>query len=179
MITKNHNEFIVVFLLTFIQNNIIIHDMNNAILYMTVGIPGSGKSTYSTQFTLKNNIRYLNSDQLRAHFGTDETDQSVTPQVFRYIKSEVNKLLSENISVLVDSTAITKRNRQDFIDIAKKQNAKCEVIYFKIDIAVAKERNKSRSRVVPEFILDRMYNSLETPTISEGIDKIIVIQDKK
>lgn len=150
--------------------------MNNAILYMTVGIPGSGKSTYSTQFALKNNIRYLNSDQLRAHFGTGETDQSVTPQVFRYIKSEVNKLLSENISVLVDSTSITKRNRQDFIDIAKKQNAKCEVIYFKIDLELAKTRNNSRSRSVPEFVLDNMHKKLQVPVVTEGIDRITIIE---
>lgn len=149
--------------------------MNNTCLYLTVGIPGSGKSTYATEFAVKNNIIYFSSDTLRAHFGTSESDQSVTPQVFSYLKSEVTKLISENISVIVDSTAITKRNRQDFIDIAKKYNVRCEVLYFKIDLNLAKIRNNSRSRVVPEYVLDNMYKKLQPPSLTEGIDNITII----
>ena len=51
--------------------------MNNT-LYITVGLPGSGKSTYVKNFIKDKDVEYLSSDELRAIYGKDETDQSVT-----------------------------------------------------------------------------------------------------
>jgi len=42
--------------------------MNNT-LYITVGLPGSGKSTYAKNFIKDKNVEYLSSDELRAIYG--------------------------------------------------------------------------------------------------------------
>ena len=47
-------------------------------LYITVGLPGSGKSTYVKNFIKDKDIEYLSSDSLRAVYGKSEEDQSVT-----------------------------------------------------------------------------------------------------
>ena len=62
--------------------------MNNT-LYITVGLPGSGKSTYAKEFIKGKEIEYLSSDSLRAVFGKSEEDQTVTPLVFGHIKRKV------------------------------------------------------------------------------------------
>ena len=59
--------------------------MNNT-LYITVGLPGSGKSTYVKNFIKDKEIEYLSSDSLRAVYGKSEEDQTVTPLVFGHIK---------------------------------------------------------------------------------------------
>ena len=60
-------------------------------IYLTVGAPACGKSTfvksYISAFPQENS--YLSSDELRAVFGKDETDQSVSYQVFSHIFEEV------------------------------------------------------------------------------------------
>ena len=55
--------------------------MNNT-LYIAVGLPGSGKSTYAKDFIKGKDIEYLSSDSLRAVYGKGEDDQTVTPIVF-------------------------------------------------------------------------------------------------
>lgn len=148
--------------------------MKDIKLYITVGIPGSGKSTYSKEFARENNIKYLSSDELRAKFGTGEEDQSVTSKVFSYIKTEIDRSLKDKESVLIDSTAISKKNRRDFIDIAKKYDyVDVIALVFWIEKEVAKSRNKQRIRNVPEFVIDRMYKNFEMPSKNEGFDKII------
>ena len=62
--------------------------MNNT-LYITVGLPGSGKSTYAKEFIKGKEIEYLSSDSLRAVFGKSEEDQTVTPLVFGHIKKRL------------------------------------------------------------------------------------------
>ena len=68
--------------------------MNNT-LYITVGLPGSGKSTYAKEFIKGKDVHYLSSDELRAVYGKGEDDQSVTPMVFGHIKRKVDEFLKD------------------------------------------------------------------------------------
>lgn len=144
-------------------------------LYITVGIPGSGKSTYSKKFVESSDIeiKYLSSDILRKKFGTGEEDQSVTPLVFSHIKTKTKQYLSNKKSVLIDSTAITPKNRKDFIDIGKQYpDVEIIALVFQISLSIAKQRNNSRERVVPEYVIDKMYKQFKFPSKSEGFDLI-------
>ncbi len=68
-------------------------------LYIAVGLPGSGKSTYSKNFIKDKDIEYLSSDELRAKFGSGETDQTCTNQVFGHIKRKVDEFLKDGKNV--------------------------------------------------------------------------------
>jgi predicted kinase len=93
--------------------------MNNT-LYITVGLPGSGKSTYVKNFIKDKDIEYLSSDSLRAVYGKSEEDQTVTPLVFGHIKRKVDEFLKDGKNVLVDATSVNRRERSDYINTAKK-----------------------------------------------------------
>ena len=135
--------------------------MNNT-LYITVGLPGSGKSTYVKNFIKDKEIEYLSSDSLRAVYGKDETDQSVTSIVFGHIKRKVDEFLKDGKNVLVDATSVNRKERSDYINTAKKYGAKVVAIVFKMDRQGLIERNKKRGeqggRVVPTFVIDKMLN---------------------
>ena len=150
--------------------------MNNT-LYITVGLPGSGKSTYAKEFIKGKEIEYLSSDSLRAVFGKSEEDQTVTPLVFGHIKRKVDEFLKDGKNVMVDATSVNRRERSDYINSAKKYGAKVVALVFKMDRQGLIDRNKKRGeqggRVVPTNIIDRMLSKYEDPSFNEGIDVII------
>ena len=152
--------------------------MNNT-LYIAVGLPGSGKSTYAKNFVNGKDIEYLSSDELRAVYGKDETDQSVTSIVFGHIKRKVDEFLKDGKNVLVDATSVNRRERSDYINSAKKYSAKVVAIVFKMDRQGLIDRNKKRGeqggRVVPDFVIDKMLAKFEEPSYNEGIDVIIYV----
>ena len=152
--------------------------MNNT-LYIAVGLPGSGKSTYAKNFIKDKDIEYLSSDELRAKFGSGETDQTCTNQVFSYIKRKVDEFLKDGKNVLVDATSVNRKERSDYINTAKKYGAKVVAIVFKMDRQGLIDRNKKRGeqggRVVPDWVIDKMLNKFEEPSYSEGIDVMIYV----
>ncbi len=104
-------------------------------IYIAVGLPGSGKSTYAKNFIKDKDIEYLSSDELRAVFGKGEDDQTVTPLVFGHIKRKVDEYLKNGKNVLVDATSVNRRERSDYINSAKKYGAKVVALVFKMDRA--------------------------------------------
>jgi predicted kinase len=152
--------------------------MNNTI-YIAVGLPGSGKSTYAKNFIKDKDIEYLSSDELRAVYGKDETDQSVTSIVFGHIKRKVDEYLKNGKNVLVDATSVNRKERSDYINTAKKYGAKVVALVFKMDrdglIARNQKRGEQGGRVVPDWVIDKMLAKYEEPSTSEGIDEVIYV----
>ena len=148
-------------------------------LYITVGLPGSGKSTYVKNFIKDKDIEYLSSDSLRAVYGKSEEDQTVTPLVFGHIKRKVDEFLKDGKNVLVDATSVNRKERSDYINTAKKYGAKVVAIVFKMDRQGLIDRNKKRGeeggRVVPDWVIDKMLAKFEEPSYSEGIDVMIYV----
>ena len=148
-------------------------------LYITVGLPGSGKSTYAKEFIKGKDIEYLSSDELRAVYGKGQDDQTVTPIVFGHIKRKVDEFLKDGKNVLVDATSVNRKERSDYINTAKKYGAKVVALVFKMDRQGLIDRNKKRGeqggRVVPDFVIDKMLAKYEEPSFDEGIDVTIYV----
>jgi len=148
-------------------------------IYIAVGLPGSGKSTYAKNFIKGKDIEYLSSDELRAVFGKSEEDQTVTPLVFGHIKRKVDEFLKDGKNVLVDATSVNRKERSDYINTAKKYGAKVVALVFKMDRQGLIDRNKKRGeqggRVVPDWVIDKMLAKFEEPSTSEGIDEVIYV----
>ena len=148
-------------------------------LYITVGLPGSGKSTYAKEFVKGKDIEYLSSDELRAVYGKGEDDQTVTPIVFGHIKRKVDEFLKDGKNVLVDATSVNRKERSDYINTAKKYGAKVVALVFKMDRQGLIDRNKKRGeqggRIVPDWVIDKMLAKYEEPSFAEGIDVTIYV----
>jgi len=156
------------------------------LLYLTIGAPGSGKTTVAKEL-LKNSflnpknrpLHYLSSDELRAQLGKDENDQSVTPQVFDHIKKKVVEYLESGDSVLIDATNINKKDRKYYIDTAKRNNVKVVgfVCHATKDELIERnvKRGESGGRNVPVWVIEKMLNKYDPPTTEEGFDQIIYV----
>ena len=138
-------------------------------IILTVGLPGSGKSTY-----LKGRrIKALSSDDIRDLLADDPTDQTIHGRVFATIRY----LLRHRIEIgrpvtCVDATNLTKKERRPYLEIAKKYRCAIEVLFFDVTVEVCLRRNRKRGRVVPEEAIRRMQVKLVPPTKAEGFSRI-------
>jgi protein phosphatase len=146
----------------------------NKIIVM-VGAPGSGKSTWIEKYNRSHpHVSVLSSDALRAVYGRDENDQSVSGKVFQYMEAEADSLVRNGNTVLIDATNMHRKARKPWVDLAKKYGVVLEAYVFIVDKDILIERNKKRGaeggRDVPADVIERMLNNYVTPSREEGFD---------
>lgn len=149
--------------------------MNKPILAVMVGIGGSGKSTYATGLKTSLNAQLVETDTIRVELTGNAEDQSQNGRVFEVAKKRVNDYLSQGKNTIIDATSLNARDRKDWIDIAKKNNAEVRAYFIDTPISVCKSQNNKRQRKVPEWVIDKQANKLFAPTKAEGFDSVTVV----
>lgn len=144
-------------------------------MILNVGFPASGKSHYSITQITPHDYEYINQDTLKT--SKKCIDMS-------------NKYLSENKSVVIDNTNLTKENRKAFIDLAKKYKIKVRCLIFTTPIDVCIHNSYLRNfmsngnvNVIPKMVYNIMKKKYMKPELGEGFDEIreieFALDDKK
>lgn len=130
-----------------------------ATLHVTVGIPGSGKSTWATNEAIEHGMSHLSSDIIRKELTGDETNQDANNQVFRTLHARIRQHLENGWSVIVDATNLKAANRKKLLDIADRVEVPAYAHRFAIslDYDECQKRNLARTRVVPEDVMRRFH----------------------
>ena len=152
-------------------------------LYLMMGVPGSGKSTYVKNI-LKDGDIYISRDEIRYSLLTEEDDYFAK-------ENEVIKIFIDNIDkslvneeycgdVYADATHLSPKSRAQVLNQLKNKD-KVSVIYLDIPLNIILERNAQRKgrALVPENVVRRMYNSIILPTKAEGIEELIIIDENQ
>lgn len=144
--------------------------------YMTIGVPASGKDFFYHS-NLKNsieNIVHISSDAIRQAVYGDINDQTHNNDVFNIMFNRTVDALKKGRSVYYNATNLSRKKRINLL----KQLPSCEkiAIVFAIPFELCCERNKTRDRVVPQKVMDRMYKSFQPPHWAEGFDRIKIVQ---
>lgn len=141
-------------------------------LYVLVGIPGAGKTTYAA--SAYKDATHISSDVIRKELYGDESIQGDSNQVFELMKSRSVNAIKEGKDVVYDATNIQRKYRvallQNFKSIECAKTCVCVIAPIHICI----ERNKKRGRKVPEAVLFRMLRQFNVPHTSEGFDVVEV-----
>ena len=148
-------------------------------LIVSIGIPGSGKTTYMKQFATTQKLAYVNPDGIRLELTGDETDHSKDPLVWRTVYDRLAAGLQTG-GVILDSTLTTRRGRREIVRFAQKHGTQQITAYwFNVPLAVCMQRNERRDRTVPYDILQKMHERLvqHPPSTDEGFDQIITISE--
>lgn len=149
--------------------------MNKPILAVMIGISGSGKSTYANGLKTSLKAELVETDAIRGELTGDPADQSQNYRVFQIAKKRVSDLLEQGKNVIIDATSVSVRDRSDWIQIGKTNNAEVRAYFIDTPIDICKKQNRKRERKVPDEVIDRQASRLESPTKAEGFDSVTVV----
>lgn len=152
---------------------------NKPILFVTLGLPGSGKTTFSRTFAKEFHFLHLNSDRIRkALFSKPQYNQHEHNLVFPVMDALVEEALSSGLSVIYDANSTLRKDRQKLVACAKKYGARYILLWMQTPVAIAKQyiqkRNVCTTKVckhyhppVPLAVLERLRLSIEEPAKKE------------
>lgn len=149
--------------------------MNKPILAVMVGISGSGKSTYANGLKTSLNAQLVETDAIRLELTGDAEDQSQNARVFEIARKRVNDILAQGKNAIIDATSLSIRDRKDWIDIAKNNDAEVRAYFIDTPVSICKSQNEKRKRKVPEWVIDKQAAKLYAPTKVEGFDSVTVV----
>mgnify|MGYP003296289761 CR=1 FL=1 len=147
-------------------------------LIMLIGIPGSGKTTYSKELKVKYDAEVISSDKVRQTYkGIDEKD--VFPTVYKLCIEE----LKEGRNVIIDATHITPKVRKRSFDALDQYGINYEkvAIYIETSVEECARRVEIRNQDPNELFLpvDVVYsygNNIIPPSKEEGFSEIHIIK---
>ena len=139
------------------------------ILYITVGLPGAGKTSFLSEMK-EPNIVHISPDLNRP----EEDDPA---ERFKMASQQLSDALVEGHDIYYDSTNITARGRAEIIEHAGLAPDEYSVIalVFQASLMSLETHNSERppEDQVPISVLSAMFERFEYPVISEGFDKVI------
>lgn len=147
------------------------------VLYMTVGLPSSGKSYCAKKHF--SNINIYSSDDIRVELFGNVDVQDKNDKVFNLLHKRVKEDLKSGRNSFIDATNITSKRRRAFLKDIRNIDCTKVCLVFATTVERCKSSNKLREKSVPESVIDRMYRNFEMPGMFEGWDKIFVIYNEE
>lgn len=158
--------------------------MNVPVIYILVGLPGSGKSTWVSKKILEENLVIVSTDDIIENIAKEKnlTYSDVWESSIKHATKLSEKIflnaLYDGKSIVWDQTNMTAKKRKTILSKIQRDYKKVCVV-FEAPLDVIKERlvkrEKETGKRIPEFVLINMLKSYEEPNLSEGFDKIIKV----
>jgi predicted kinase len=159
---------------------------NPPVLYMLVGLPGSGKSTYSEKnlgpaLQLARDFFYYSTDYHIDRIAKDHglTYDDVFEDNIKDATAVMNLFLAEAIKskrdVIWDQTNLTVNSRRKKLARFPPEYRKVAIV-FEVPEDVLNERLAGRpGKTIPPHIISSMRNTYVAPTFDEGFNYIVII----
>jgi len=148
------------------------------ILYLLVGIPCSGKTTWVNKHVFPNDVAHISSDHFIEEYAN--LHSTTYTKVFKEYAPTANNLMFEEakeaqlagIDIVWDQTNTTISTRRKKL-VMLSDYYKIAVVFKTPKEKELKERLASRPRkVIPYDVIEHMTKTLQEPTKSEGFDDI-------
>ncbi len=130
----------------------------NLIVEILVGVPASGKSTYS-QEKVRNDNSYarVNRDDFRFMLKNQPvTEPKVEDLISKLMYASIDALLAKNFNVIVDNTHLKAKYIDELVAYVEHR-ADVRFRIFDISLDKALERDAAREKKVGAEVLKRMY----------------------
>lgn len=148
-------------------------------LYMMVGVPGSGKTTWLNkreEISIEDYI--VGSDyivqEIADLFGL--TYNEVFPHVIKFAEhmmyKEIDAAIKNGSDIYWDQTNTTRKSRAEKLKKVPIHYRKVAV-YFTVPGDLEARLASRPGKKIPEHVVDSMVCNLEMPMVNEGFDEII------
>lgn len=148
--------------------------MDKPTMFMMVGLPASGKSTYAIQLAEKISAMVFSSDDLRREMFGDVENQDNNQKLFQELHKRIKDCLKSGNNAIYDATNISSKRRRSFLNELKSIDCRKQCIIMVTPYEQCLENNKNRDRVVPEWVIKNMYMKWQTPHQFEGFDVVSI-----
>lgn len=151
-------------------------------MYIMIGIPGSGKSTYANELAEKKHIDIISRDTIRMDiglFGKGEKGMGTKDQenkVTEIVDNEIRKHIEEHKSFIIDNTSLKKKYRDSYkkyLDGFRDYN----IIYIYVEAPSLEDNFKRREGMIKPNIIKAMLDGMEFPTLSE-CNKLLIVDQR-
>lgn len=149
-----------------------VHNPDLPDFIMLMGIPGSGKSTWATQYVFKcdASFKIISSDDIRRQVTGSINDQSRNAEVWEVVLNQVQGALRAGKNVILDATNTSAEKRRKFIAALPPCNRYLKVMTINKTIArqrISRDLAEGIERaVVPDAIIELMYRRLNESMLS-------------
>lgn len=151
-------------------------------VFIMKGISCSGKSTYAQKLSQDENAIIISSDEIGIELGLE--NEPNPPEVFNIMEQRASEYLRKGFNIILDSTNLTKKKTNRWVQLARRFKAKAICVFVNIDDEQLNKQMKERintrwktkSMKDMENIKFRMKTILQVPTLCDGFDDIILVQ---
>lgn len=140
-------------------------------LYLMIGIPGAGKTTWARALS---HVVYIGSDEIRQELYGKELTLRGHGKVHRIMMDRALKALKAGRDVVLDSSHLTRRSRR-WVLKQLPPDVETVAIFLNTPLKQAFRNNRLRARHVPEIGISILRLHLAQPGMDEGFDTIRVI----
>jgi predicted kinase len=146
--------------------------MKPKVLYLCVGIPGSGKSTWARENANRLNAVVVSRDAIRFSILNDEDGYfDKETLVFNLFVKDIQHWLDNGMNVIADATHLSGTSRNKVLNSLDLWNVNVVPVWFNTPLDVCLERNEQRTgrAFVPRGVIRRMNFQMQPPTYKENI----------
>ena len=162
-------------------------EITEPILFILVGLPGSGKSTW-VRLCLATypdkNFKIISSDDIIEELGTKdglsyaEAWLKHKDDAAKEMNRRANIAFKDKNNIIWDQTNLTLNSRRS--KLSRANGYKKFAVVFQPDqierIRRFNQRLNETGKIIPPEIIAKMTSDFVMPTISEGFDKIIILR---
>ena len=128
-------------------------------VYIMVGLPGSGKSTWIKN-NLSKDIEIINQDAIRVELGIMDNvddkkigDKQQEKEVSKINDERVEKLIKDRKDFVIDNTNVKAGRVENYYNRLKKAGANVKIILVDTDAKTCYDRRK---KDIPENVINQM-----------------------
>ena len=137
-------------------------------LYILIGIPGSGKSTWAKRMAEESGAYWISRDAIRFAKLKDEDDYFAYEDIVvdEFI-SEIQNAIDDKYPIIIaDATHLNYKSRNQLLSRLSLKGTSVVYVYFNTSLETALKRNSKREgrAKVPNSVIEKMYNSIRLPT---------------
>ena len=158
--------------------------MEKSKLFLLMGAPGSGKSTYLSNHIKNHEGVVISRDIIRFSLvSEDEEYFSKENEVYDLFIRAIANALKFNKKVYADATHLNEFSRAKTLRSLGKilKDVEVNIIWVRVPLKVAITQNEFRQGTrayVPESVIRRMYSQATMPSKEEGFEHIYIFDGK-